>query len=126
MKSPNRDTYIPALISSFVLGTITLLIVFNADKWAALIPMFVAVGLIGLTISGRQQKADDQVSSRRWQASAMTLLISLVVYAAVSLIAVINDQTGRLDVGLVLVSFVIIPFYFGAAQLLSAYIIKAR
>jgi predicted membrane channel-forming protein YqfA (hemolysin III family) len=126
MTDKKIDTYTPSLISTAVLGLLTLIIIFNADKWAVFIPLFVALGFMGLTISGKQRKQDDTVSRARWQSSAVALLISLAIYITAGIIKALGNSTDEQRLGLVLMAFVIIPFYFGAAQLLSLLLIRQK
>lgn len=118
------NAYTPALVSSIVLGILTLLVVFNADKWSFFVPIFVIFGFVGLSISGKQEKANDRVSRARWQSAAISLLVGTVIYIVVGLITALGQSTEEQRLGLVLMAFVIIPFYFGVAQLLSILLIR--
>jgi len=113
------------LLASSVMATLTLSIVINGDKWSTLIPIFVALGLLGIYIT-RSFEADDVLSKYKWRLVLVCTVLNTVLYAVLAVIVAGQRNSESFTSGLVLMAFLIMPFYYGVSALLAQYFIQDK
>jgi len=113
------------LLASSVMAILTLSIVINGDKWSTLIPIFVALGLLGIYIT-RSFEADDVLSKYKWRLVLVCTVLNTVLYAVLAVIVAGQRNSESFTSGLVLMAFLIMPFYYGVSALLAQYFIQDK
>lgn len=111
--------------ASGVLALLTISIVLNGDKWPNFIPFFVALGLLGLYVT-RAFVPEDKLSPLKWRLVLVCTLLNTILYAALAVIVAGQRDSEAFTAGLVLIGFLIMPFYYGVSALLAQYLIRDK
>lgn len=113
------------LIASSVIAVLTLSIVINGDKWPTLIPIFVALGLIGIYVT-RSFDGKDNLSPYKWRLVLVCTVTNTILFAVLATIVASKKDSESFTSGLVLMGFLIMPFYYGISALLAQYFIQDK
>ena len=113
------------LLASSVLAVLTLSIVINGDKWATFIPIFVALGILGIYVT-RSFDSQYKSSAYKWRLVLVCTVLNTILYAILAIIVARQQNSESFTSGLVLMAFLIMPFFYGTSALLAQYLIKDK
>lgn len=95
-------------------------IVFGSAFWPFIVPICVVIAIIGLVMSGKKQPGREWVEKARWQVTAKSMLLGVLVFVIASIVAGSQEESGLLAIGLFIVGMFTLPVYFGLAYIVAA------
>jgi uncharacterized membrane protein YqgA involved in biofilm formation len=120
-----HSVILPSLACSLILGVATLFFVFNDSIWPVFLLIGTFIGIVGLIASTRNH-IDAALKHDRWKVSTFALLSNMLLYVIAAVAVGGNDESGLTSLALMVMFFFMIPFYFGAANLLAIMLVPRK
>lgn len=100
-----------------------MLFVFNGSLWPTFIVGGLLIGIVGLVSTKASSRSSNEVVKARWKVSVVTMIICVFVYICAAYFVSKRDVSGLSTAALVIIGTIMIPYYFGATQLLTRMLI---
>ena len=106
--------------SSACLGGVTAFCLLNSSSWPIVLPLGLALGIIGIVIGNKSSALDSKIEKARVRVVLGTLLVSLTVYLVVGIIASLQQNSNLTILAIIALLPILFPLYYGLSQLLAA------